>query len=117
MLMTFANEDTRLVVGLAQGSVVIYDTDGLLAGGLSQQTPIHTFSSNAGSTLRQIVPNPGDMAELIAVLRHVGQASEDLLVEIFDLRSMKSIGGWQQSTPDCRPNACKICHLLAKDAY
>ncbi|CCM04682.1 uncharacterized protein FIBRA_06868 [Fibroporia radiculosa] len=96
----FAHNDTRLIICLVDGSIIVFDTQLLLSGGVG--VPLHTFPSSM--PIRQIVPNPGDMSELVAVLR--SPESSGLPVEVYDVQNMKSVGGWRSgSTPNTRPTA------------
>ncbi|OCH90355.1 hypothetical protein OBBRIDRAFT_755181 [Obba rivulosa] len=87
----FASNETRVVVGLVQGAVLIYDLQAILAEGAQNPSPIHTFS---GSTaIREILPNPGDIPELVAVLREASNPDQ-LAIEVLDVQNLRLAGGW-----------------------
>lgn len=97
-----------MVVGLTQGPVLIYDTTRLFTPGSDEINPLHSFPSTTSSAPRQILPNPGDMPNLVAVLRDsTGEASSQL-VEIIDAQKLESIGGWRSGNqPGATPTSCK----------
>ncbi|KAI0951464.1 hypothetical protein AcW1_008503 [Taiwanofungus camphoratus] len=101
-ILTFADNETRLLVALTNGSIMVFDTLGLLT--VDVPSPLYTFSSSEGVPIRQMFPNPGDMPELIAVLRGNHDSDAFLPVEILDVRNMQSIGGWRGGgTPASSP--------------
>ncbi|EED81972.1 predicted protein [Postia placenta Mad-698-R] len=89
---------------LDMGEISVFDTQALLSGPDSNQIPLHTFKSSGDIPLKQVVPNPGDIPELVAVYRSVDEGSPHLSVELYDIQNMKSVGGWKRgSTPDTNP--------------
>ncbi|EMD33399.1 hypothetical protein CERSUDRAFT_118001 [Gelatoporia subvermispora B] len=93
MSVQFACNETRVVVGLVQGAILVYDLQAILAKGTAEPSPIHTFS---GSTpIREIIPNPGDIPELVAVLRETTN-SDDLAIEVLDINSSRLAAGWKR---------------------
>jgi nucleoporin NUP159 len=108
-IITFASADTRLVVGLTQGPVLVFDTARLFTQGSDEITPLHSFPSTTSSAPRQILPNPGDMPDLVAVLRDGNSHPGSQLVEIVDVQRLESIGGWRSgNAPDATPTSCKL---------
>ena len=95
-----------MVVGLTQGPVLVYDTTRLFSPGSDEVTPLHSFPSTTSSAPRQILPNPGDIPELVAILRDNNGNTSGQLVEILDVQKLESVGGWRGgSTPDATPTA------------
>jgi len=87
-IVTFACNDTRLVLGLESGSVAIYDTAALLSSGTDEIQPLTTRQIQS-SPLRQIISNPGSEPELVAV---VGDGNVVLLN-----MQLEPQGGWAAS--------------------
>ena len=95
------------MVALADGSLAVYDASSLL--GNSPASPLHVFPGSPGATFRKLAPNPGDMAELVAVLRDVGDRTDVVAVEVYDIQNMRSVCGWRAGvTPNTKPTAC-VC--------
>lgn len=106
-IIVFASADTRLVVGLTQGPVLVFDTTKLFTPGLDEIAPSHSFPSTTSSAPRLILPNPGDMPDLVAILRDADGNSSSQLVEILDVQKMESVGGWRGGdSPDAQPTSC-----------
>lgn len=91
-----SNED-RLAVGFGDGSISIYDTAQLFSSGNDPVPALHTFPPAGSGPLRQIIGNPADLPDLLAVRRDVRDGANGLAVEIIDVRELKSIGGWTAS--------------------
>jgi nucleoporin NUP159 len=107
-IIVFASADTRLVVGLIQGPVLVFDTTSLFTAGLNEISPLHSFPSTTFSAPRQILSNPGDMPDLVAVLRDGNSKPGSQLVEIVDVRRLESVGGWRSgNSPDATPTSCE----------
>ncbi|KZT70881.1 hypothetical protein DAEQUDRAFT_171504 [Daedalea quercina L-15889] len=102
--IAYAHNETRLVVALADGSLAVYYAQSLLNN--TPANPVHIFPGTAGASFRKLAPNPGDMSELVAVLRDVGERTDAVAVEVFDIRNMRSVCGWRGgATPNTRPTA------------
>lgn len=107
-IIALASADTRLVVGLTQGPVLVFDTARLFTPGSDEIAPLHSFPSTTSSAPRQILPNPGDMPALVAVLRDGDGHPGRQLVEIVDVEKLESVGGWRSgNSPDATPTSCK----------
>lgn len=105
-IITFAKDDTRLVIGLIQGPVIVFDTARLFTPGTDEIAPLHSFSSTTSSAPRQILPNPGDLPNLVLVLRESDGNPSSQLVEILDVQKMESVGGWRSGdAPNAIPTA------------
>ena len=90
-LIAFASNDTRLVVGLGDGSVVVYDTALLFSTGEGDVSPIKTTQMQS-SPLRQILPNPSTDPSLCDLLAIVGDGKVVLLN-----MQLEPQGGWAAS--------------------
>jgi nucleoporin NUP159 len=102
VIVKFASNDTRMVLGLASGLIQLYDTSVLFTPGSTHVQPIHSWPSVPNS-LRHILPNPGEMPDQVAILR---EANAPIAVEIFDVQKLESIGGWCSSNvPESTPTS------------
>lgn len=105
--------DTRFVVGLTQGPVLVYDTSRLFTPGSDEIAPLYSFPSTTSSAPRLIFPNPGDIPDLVAILRDADGNSSSQLVEILDVQKMESVGGWRGGdSPDAKPTSCMFSQIL-----
>jgi nucleoporin NUP159 len=108
--LVIACNDTRLLIGSTQGPIAMYDCSQLFTAGTNEIAPMHTFSGTR--PCEQIAPNPGDIPELVAVLRQ-GEGSAGS-VELLNLQTLQITGGWiSGGTPDTTPSARKYFQLLA----
>ncbi|KAI0784456.1 hypothetical protein C8Q75DRAFT_736064 [Abortiporus biennis] len=64
--VAFAFHDSRIVVALTSGQILVYDLQSTLSGAAT--SPIPTFPSPFGSAIRELHPNPEGIPELVAVL-------------------------------------------------
>ncbi|KAF7306316.1 hypothetical protein MIND_00422800 [Mycena indigotica] len=97
--IAFACNATRLLAGLEDGQVVIYDT-GALFSSSSPSSPLQVYQASSGLPL-QILPNPsndGDLAQLVAIVRMDGT------VEMLDAQ-MQTKGAWRATDADNLPVA------------
>ncbi|OBZ72331.1 hypothetical protein A0H81_07501 [Grifola frondosa] len=102
--LVFAHNDTRLLVELGEGSIRVYDTAKLFSEG-ADVNALHSFPGG-GEASKEMLPNPGDASELVAVLRRPLEGSDILLVEILDVQNMSSLGGWRSAgTSNTMPTA------------
>ncbi|KXN91659.1 hypothetical protein AN958_12511 [Leucoagaricus sp. SymC.cos] len=88
-MLAFTRNDTRLVVGVDNGSIYVYDTAALFSSGSDPMQPLSACDPQVGA-LRQIAPNPGvepDLVDLIAVVRSDGS------VQLMNTM-LESLGGW-----------------------
>ncbi|KAF7967280.1 hypothetical protein HWV62_34989 [Athelia sp. TMB] len=105
-ILAFASAETRLVVGLVQGPVLVFDTARLFSSGSDEIPPLHSFPSTSSSPPRQILPNPGEIPDLVAILRDDGGSTGTQLVEIIDVQKLESVGGWRSgNNPDAKPTS------------
>lgn len=99
IILAFACNETRFLVGLAQGEVLLYDVDKLCSPG-SDDAPLHALRTS-NSPARQIVPNPSSdpaLADYIAIVRFDG------IVEVVNMQ-FQSQGGWTAREHDALPVA------------
>ncbi|KAK0469922.1 uncharacterized protein EV420DRAFT_77584 [Desarmillaria tabescens] len=97
--LAFACNETRFLVGLAQGEVLLYDVDKLCSPG-SDDSPLHALRTS-NSPARQIVPNPSSdptLAEYIAIVRFDGN------IEVVNSQ-FQSQGGWTAREHEALPVA------------
>ncbi|KAK0495369.1 hypothetical protein EDD18DRAFT_1171899 [Armillaria luteobubalina] len=97
--LAFACNETRFLVGLAHGEVLLYDVDKLFSPG-SDDAPLHALRTS-NSPARQIVPNPSNdpaLADCIAIVRFDGN------VEVVNTQ-FQSQGGWTAREHDALPVA------------
>ncbi|KAJ3490063.1 hypothetical protein NLJ89_g11470 [Agrocybe chaxingu] len=88
-IIDFACNDTRLIVGLENGSLGMYDTASLFTPGTEQIQPLRTVQVQT-SPLRQIAPNPGTEANLSELFAVVGDGKVQLLN-----MQLEPQGGWE----------------------
>lgn len=93
--LTLALNDERLAVGLVDGSICVYDTATLFSPGNDSVPTLHTFPAAGPGPLKQLLGNPADLPELLAVRREASSGRDGLAVEIVDLQQLKSVGGWR----------------------
>ncbi|EIN05033.1 hypothetical protein PUNSTDRAFT_138214 [Punctularia strigosozonata HHB-11173 SS5] len=95
--LVFALHDSRFVVSTTQGQVHVFDASVLLTAGSGDVQPLRSFPSPAPGGPRQIVPNPGDIPELIAVLHETD-------AEVIDVQKLEPVAGWKGGgTPETTP--------------
>lgn len=112
-ILTFACNDTRVLLGFVDGSVHVYASDHLLSSGEGPVQPIHVFATSSSAALLSIQPNPGDIPELIAVLRDCTNSPGSLAVELLDVQNLISSGGWMAGkSPSTTPTSSE-CGILS----
>lgn len=90
-IIAFGSNDTRLVVGLEDGSLAIYDTAPLFTPGTGGVSPLKAMQIQS-SPLRQILPNPGTDPNSSDIFAIVG----DGRVLLFNMQ-LEPQGGWVAS--------------------
>ncbi|KAL4081178.1 hypothetical protein J3A83DRAFT_4367612 [Scleroderma citrinum] len=106
VLVTFASNESRLLIGLSDGSILVYATDQLFSSGDEPLAPVHTFPAFPSATLLSIHPNPEGIPALVAVLRDCGGSPGSLAVELLDVQKLSSLGGWiAGNSPNTTPTA------------
>ena len=102
--LVFACNDTRLVVGLTQGPVIVFDASSICSIGNNEVTPLHSFPPTTPTAVRQMYANPGDIPELVALLREPDGNPESQLVEVINVSTLQSVAGWSSGgTPETFP--------------
>lgn len=105
-ILTVVCNDTRVLLGLVDGSIHVYASDQLLSSGEGPSQPIHVFATSSSAALLSIQPNPGDIPELVAVLRDCTNSPGSLAVELFDVQKLVSSGGWMAGkSPSTTPTS------------
>ena len=88
--LAFADQETRLVCGLTDGSILMYDSSG--NGPVGRAAP-----PTAGAHLVGVIPNPGDRSELcVALYAAAPAAASGGTCHLLDMRS----GSWVASLPE-----------------
>ncbi|KAF9526360.1 hypothetical protein CPB83DRAFT_857976 [Crepidotus variabilis] len=90
-IINFAYGDTRLLVGLENGSLAVYDTASLFSSGTDEVAPLKTTQIQ-DAALGQIVPNPGTEPALSELVAIVGDGKVALLN-----MNLEPQGGWAAS--------------------
>ncbi|KAH9029881.1 hypothetical protein EDB85DRAFT_1965294 [Lactarius pseudohatsudake] len=104
--LVFACNDTRLVVGLTQGLVIVFDASAICSTGTNEVTPLHTFlpTTPTPTAVRQMYANPGDIPDLVAILREPDGTPDSQLVEVINVSTLQSVAGWSSGgTPETFP--------------
>ncbi|KAF9223599.1 hypothetical protein BS17DRAFT_780883 [Gyrodon lividus] len=106
IILVFACDDTMVLLGLADGSILVYASDQLFSSGNDPMHPTHTFTASSSTVLLSIQPNPGDIPELVAVLRDCSTSPGSLAVELLDMQKFMSSGGWMAGkSPSTTPTS------------
>lgn len=107
--LTFASNDTRLLLGLASGEILVYDTSHLLTGAQTQAKPIHSFQHAVGSSIGQVAANPSTsdatLGSLVAVVSRNGR------VFVLNVQTFASEGGWMGTDEAFQPTAGEFGNL------
>ncbi|TFK27125.1 hypothetical protein FA15DRAFT_692647 [Coprinopsis marcescibilis] len=96
-ILTFANRDSILLVGLEQGSVLSFDSATLCTPGEGTLQPLKTVQLQS-APLRQILPNPGTEPNLVDKIAIVGNGT----TQIFNAQ-LEPQGGWSASDSTTNP--------------
>ena len=136
-IIKFALHDERLVIGFVEGPVLVYSTDDLYVSTRDQVyrypclcfdkhndyehhqlNPIHAFPGDASTIPRDIVPNPGESPELIAILRGVHGQEPGHQVDVIDIQQLKHIAGWRKGNDlNTAPVSSMSLHLRIANLY
>ncbi|KAH8976989.1 hypothetical protein EDB86DRAFT_3093628 [Lactarius hatsudake] len=104
--LVFACNDPRLIVGLTQGLVIVSDAFAICSTGTNEVTPLHTFlpTTPTPTAVRQMYANPGDIPDLVALLREPDGTPDSQLVEVINVSTLQSVAGWSSGgTPETFP--------------
>ena len=101
--ITFAFNDTRFLIALLQGPILVYDCSQILSPGSDILEPMQAIQSTNSQPVQQLLPNPGDLPSLVAVRR--GNALGEVMVEVIDVgQNVQTVAGWRSgTTPDTVP--------------
>ncbi|KAF8588895.1 hypothetical protein K439DRAFT_543610 [Ramaria rubella] len=94
IIIKFACNDERLLVGYLEGPISIYNTSDLLNAQCLDT--IHTLPGDASAVPRDISPNPKENPELVAILRGVHGQEPGHQVDIWDVARFKHVAGWRK---------------------
>lgn len=86
-----AFNEERLLVGMLDGSVIVYDLQVL---DQSPSKPLSIIPAKSSHPIKTILPNTGDTPELVAILHSPSNEQESYQVEIFDVNSCKPLVSW-----------------------
>ena len=107
--ITFASNDSRLLVVYTQGSTAVYDTRALSTPGTDAIQPLHVFRSQNGVPPRDVIANPGDLPDLVAILFETTASLSDHVIELLDVQKLEVAGGWGGSgTAETTPSASRF---------
>lgn len=110
-VVCFASNDSRLLVGFVEGSVAVYDTNVLCTHGSEAVQPLYVLNSPTGTAPREVMPNPGDVPDLVAILYEPGGTPDSPRVVLLDVQKQQVAGGWTPgSTERTIPTACTFAH-------
>lgn len=113
--LTLGANDERLMVGHADGSISMYETSRLFVEGDNFVQPFQTLPPAPPGPIRQIVGNPGDLPDLVAVRREAESGGEGVAVEVLDVRNGQSVGGWRNGgSPETTPTSGSLHQLCCK---
>lgn len=103
-IITFAAQESKLLVGTIQGQILVYDTQQLA----SNPSPLHSFASPTGNAPRQILSNPEGVPELAAVLWEFNGAAGSPAIQFLDVVKMQTVGGFTTGgSPETTPTTSK----------
>lgn len=112
--LAFALNDERLVIGLHHGPVLVYDTSVLFSPGSDFVAPIQSFAPPSSAQIRQLLPNPGDLPELVAIRRETNVQT----VEVIDVRQLQTVGGWNVgSSQGGKPTTGELFCLYSRSLH
>lgn len=102
-LLSLASNDAKLLIAFAHGPISVYDCSRLFTPGNGELLPTHTFPGDLPS--QQVEPNPGDMPDLVAVLRE----GDNPPVQVLNVQTFQPVCGWNAGgTPESTPCACEF---------
>ena len=114
--LLFALNDTRLVVGLTHGPVIVFEASAICSPGDNEVTPLNTFlpTTPTPTAVRQMYANPGDIPELVAILREPDGTPNSQLVQVINVSTMQSVAGWSSGgTPESFPTSSAYDSLFS----
>jgi nucleoporin NUP159 len=115
--LAFASNNTKLLLALANGSILVYDAVTLLSEGSGDVPVLHTFPASAPGDIIGVFPNPGGSPELVGVLRRYAGLPGTQIAEVLDVNGMQLVGGWQSGdSPETVPTSSKRTLRLLKSS-
>jgi nucleoporin NUP159 len=100
------SNDSKLVVGLTSGPVLVYDVPTLISQSSEGPSPSHVFPTSDNAVPLEVVANPADLPHLVAVLYETSPA--DRRIAILDVQNSQSVCSWTSGgTPETKPSCSK----------
>ncbi|KAH8094446.1 hypothetical protein BXZ70DRAFT_947463 [Cristinia sonorae] len=97
--ITFAFHGQRILLGLKDGQILMYDAAAL-------DSPLHVFPAPTSAAPRDILPNPEGIPELAAVMYDTDGSAGTPAVQVLDVQQKQSVGGWfNGGSPETTPTA------------
>jgi nucleoporin NUP159 len=107
-IIRFTANETRLIISLDNGQISVYDTSYLFIAGSNHVLPVHSWPSRPPVVPQQILPNPGDMPDLVAIL--FDPASSPAVI-ILDVQSFENVGGWTREDSQDPIMSCALFYV------
>lgn len=117
--LVFAFNDSKLVIGLTHGPVIVFEASDICSPGDNEVSPLHTFlpTTPTPTAVRQMHANPGDIPELVAILREPDGSPNGQLVEVINVSTLQSVAGWSAGgTPETFPTSSPYSPLSHLDS-
>jgi nucleoporin NUP159 len=117
--LVFALNDSKLVIGLTHGPVIVFEASDICSPGDNEVNPLHTFlpTTPTPTAVRQMYANPGDIPELVAILREPDGSPNSQLVEVINVSTLQSVAGWSAGgTPETFPTSSSYSPLSHLDS-
>jgi nucleoporin NUP159 len=104
-IISITADGARLLISLVDGQIALYDTSSLFTEGSNEVHPVHSWSFPSQTGPQQILPNPGDMPHLVAVLLDAGAPQA---VVILDVQNLENVGGWSREDIEDPITSCAL---------
>ena len=113
--LIFALNDSRFLIALQQGLILVYDSSQILSPGSGILEPLQTVQSSNTKSVQQLLPNTGDLPSLVAVRRE--NIPGEVVVEVIDVgQSIQTVAGWKSgSTADTVPTTSWVSISIQLD--
>ena len=96
----------------------MFEASAICSPGDNEVSPLHTFlpTTPSPTAVRQMYANPGDIPELVAILREPDGSPNSQLVEVINVSTMQSVAGWSAGgTPETFPTSSSYDPLFSFD--
>ncbi|KIJ52655.1 hypothetical protein M422DRAFT_26225 [Sphaerobolus stellatus SS14] len=101
VLRLSANNEA-IIVGFLEGPVLVYSSPELLNVSQSQIDPVYTITA-PNTVPSDIIPNPGESGELVAILREAQNLEHQ--VDLVDIKQKRIVASWRQAGTEAVPTA------------